>query len=87
MFVHRYLKLNHGVSFHLSNDMISLWNQQNQQSYANLWCISLEVVETDIKATEESLKKYHNNGYNSTATCAFDIGFVESRPRKKRRVQ
>ena len=53
--------------------------------------VSLEVVETEIKATVEVLKKYRNNGYNNTVPCAREIaealqincGFAESRPRKK----
>ena len=28
----------------------------------------LEAVDREIKATEEDLKKYHNNGYNSAVT-------------------
>ena len=56
--------------------------------------VSLEVVETEIKATEEVLKKYRNNGYNNTVPCAreatealqINSGFVESRTRKKRRM-
>ena len=35
--------------------------------------VSSEVVETKIKATEEVLKKYRNNGYNSAVTCAREI--------------
>ena len=53
--------------------------------------VSLEVVEREIKAPEEVLKKYCNNGNNSGVTWARKIAealqieswFAESRPRKK----
>ena len=35
--------------------------------------VSLEVVETEIKATEKVLKKYCNNGYNSAVTSVREI--------------
>ena len=49
--------------------------------------VPLEVVETEIKATEEVLKKYRNNDCISAATCApeiaenlqIDCGIAESR--------
>ena len=31
--------------------------------------VSLEVIETEIKATRKVLKKYRNNGYNSAVVC------------------
>ena len=54
----------------------------------------LEVVETEIKATQKVLKKYRGDDYNSAATCApeiaeamqIDFGFVKSRPIKKKRM-
>ena len=55
--------------------------------------VSLEVVETEIKATEELLKKYRNNGYDSALTCVremplqIDSWFAESRPRKRKMKQ
>ena len=50
---------------------------------------SLKVVETEIEATEEVLKKYRNKSYNSAVTCTretplqIDSWFAESKPRKK----
>ena len=49
--------------------------------------VSLEVVKTEIKTTEEMSKKYSNNGYNKA--CALEIaqalqidsGLAESRSR------
>ena len=35
--------------------------------------VSLEVVETEIEVTEEVLKKYCNNGYNSAVSCAREM--------------
>ena len=56
--------------------------------------VSLEVVKTEIEVTEEVLKKYCNNGYNSAVSCArkmpeallISSGFTESRHRKKNSV-
>ena len=56
--------------------------------------VLLKVVETEIKATEEVLKKYRINGYNSAVTCErkiaealqIDSWFAESRPTEKRRM-
>ena len=49
--------------------------------------VLLKVIKTKTKATEEVLKKYHHNGYNSAREIAkallIDIGFAESRTRKK----
>ena len=53
--------------------------------------VSSEVLKTEVKATEEVLKKYRYNGYNSAVPCASKIAealqidgwFAESRPRKK----
>ena len=52
--------------------------------------VSLEVVETKIKPTEQALKKYRNNGCNIAATFVREIAealqidrwFAESRSRK-----
>ena len=56
--------------------------------------VLLDVVKTEIKATEELLKKYRNKGYDSAVTRAREIaevlqidnGYAKSRPRKKRRM-
>ena len=50
--------------------------------------VSLEVVETEIRATEELLKKYRNNVYDSALTCACEIAEVlqmwKAEPEKRR---
>ena len=64
-------------------------NQQNEQVMQNSG-VSLEVIETEIKATRKVLKKYRNNGYNSAVACTRQMllqissWFAESRPRKNR---
>ena len=53
--------------------------------------VSLEVVDTEIKATEKVIKKYRNNGCNSAVSCVGEIvrlctlivGFRKADPQKK----
>ena len=35
--------------------------------------VSSEVLKTEVEATEEVLKKYRYNGYNSAVSCASKI--------------